>query len=328
MKPQENLQSNETIPEISPDVAYTIDLGKPDNGVYKNADEAAAWRDYYRVDTAPSLNTVSLESPTNYPVASVENVAENTIEVETESLPDNTEVGELTEVTAVNPERSTEVTLPTTEVMTDDVIDVDAREVSVDLESLDDETDIGKLIADNEEITVGKEKLALTPHFKKVAEDALAFMEGILSTSDPELPPEIDWRDTIKYVAEDYNDSYDYGALYDLLNTQYRRRNAKMRKVSGFSTSNESLANRPITSTLEGGGPPGEQPPNASTEATPEATDPAAGENLKIEMDHPEVAEDMPQIGYEGTTPALTYEPNTADQSPGQSSAQPQITQK
>jgi len=114
----------------------------------------------------------------------------------------------------------------TQEAVEGEVIDVEAREVFVNPDSLDDTDDIAELIANNDELTVGTEKLALTPQLKKVAEGVLSSLDMLLG-SEPELPEEIDWRHYI--MAEpDYDESYDYILLHKLLNAQYKRKRAKL----------------------------------------------------------------------------------------------------
>lgn len=327
MQPQESLDTNERIPEASTGAMPKFDASAPYNGMYASEADFQAAEVIYKIKPSVELNTVTFaEDNTAYPIATVEEVptANET----------SFELAEVTEpTTETTPALTTEVAFDDT-----DVIDVEAKEVIVDPDSLDETDDIAELIANNEEITVGKEKLTLTTKLKNIASGVLSSLDHLLDT-EPELPEEIDWRHYIM-SEPDYDESYDYRLLQQLLNAQYRRKRAKLgygklMERMGVNprvaaTTEDSLAERAAAYPLDGSGQP-PQPPETPTMTGPEGPNDGnnnpnnpEGEILKIEMDRPEGG--VPQIGYEGAAPALTYEP-AAEESPGQP-GQKQITQQ
>lgn len=143
--------------------------------------------------------------------------------------------------------------MPTEVGANPEIIDIEAREVIIDPESNDETEDIAELIANNEEITVGTEKLTLTPKLKSVAEGVLSSLDMLLG-SEPELPEEIDWRHFI--MAEPhYDESYDYRLLHQLLNAQYKRKRAEL-------GAGKLLENMRTGWSTEETPPPPEQPPD------------------------------------------------------------------
>jgi len=327
MQPQESLNTNERIPQANTEALPQFDASAEYNGMYANEAEFQAAEAAYKIEPAVDLNTISFaEDNPAYPVASMEDVTamDDTIDVSAETVEDSETSVELSEVVESTPETDTSLT---TEVTFDDadVIDVEAREVIVDPESNDETEDIGELIANNEEITVGTEKLALTAQLKRITEGVLSSIDHLFDT-EPELPEQIDWR-TLIMAEPDYDESYDYILLQKLLNAQYKRKRAKF----GAGKLLEKM--RAGWTSAEGGAPP-EQPPDGITETTPQNPEAntnseagTEGEILKIEMDKPEGTTEAPQLEYEGAAPALTYEPGATEESPGQP-GQKQITQQ
>lgn len=339
MQPQENLQSNERIPEPTAEVMPQFDASAEHNGMYDSEEEYLAAEAAYKIEQpAVQLNTVTFaEDNPAYPMATKEDVAamNEPIDVSAETIPESESSVELAEKTETTPETevaSTEVAQLKNEVTEEDVIDVEAKEVFVDPDSLDDTEDIGQLIADNEEITVGKDKLALTPRLKKVAEGVLSSVDHMFD-SEPELPEEIDWRHYI--MAEpDYDESYDYVTLQKLLNAQYKRKRAKYGAGKLLERMTASIPSVEGPAAVSEGGAPPEQPTDGITEATPQNPEAntnseagTEGEILKIEMDQPEGASETPELEYEGAAPALTYEPGATEANQGQA-GQKQITQQ
>jgi len=280
MPPPESLNTNEGIGEMSAEAMPRLDASAPYNGMYANEAEFKAAEAVYKID----LNTTSFQQETVYPVATRENVSIAHETIETSTIP------------VQSPEN-------------EDVIDIEAREIFVDPDSLDDTEDIAELIANNDELTVGTEKLALTPKLKSVAEGVLSSLDMLLG-SEPELPPEIDWRHYI--MAEpDYDASYDYILLHKLLNAHYKRKRAKL----GAGKLLESM--RATSASAEGAAPP-EQPPDGETAPSPQNPE-VEGDILKIEMNQPVVNTETPKLEYEGAAPALTYESGTVEASQDQS---------
>src|SRR3989344_1624576 len=210
MQPQESLNTNERIPQANTEALPQFDASAEYNGMYANEAEFQAAEAAYKIEPAVDLNTISFaEDNPAYPMATMEDVEamNDTIEVSAETIPDSETSVELSEVVESTPETDTSLT---TEVTFDDenVIDVEAREVIVDPESDDETEDIGELIANNEEITVGTEKLALTAQLKRITEGVLSSIDHLFDT-EPELPEQIDWR-TLIMAEPDYDESYDY----------------------------------------------------------------------------------------------------------------------
>src|SRR3989338_704061 len=332
MQPQESLNTNERIPQANTEALPQFDASAEYNGMYANEAEFRAAEAAYKIEPAVDLNTISFaEDNPAYPIATMEDVVamDDTIDVSAETVEDSETSVELSEVAESTPETDTSLTAEVTSQETDEnVIDVEAREVIVDPESNDETEDIGELIANNEEITVGREKLALTAQLKRITEGVLSSIDHLFDT-EPELPEQIDWR-TLIMAEPDYDESYDYILLQKLLNAQYKRKRAKFGagKLLERMTASIPSVEKPVAA-AEGGAPP-EQPQDVLAEAippNPEANGGNEGEILKIEMDKPEGTTEAPQLEYEGAVPALTYEPGATEESPGQP-GQKQITQQ
>ena len=317
MQPQESLNTNEKISETSGFIPK-FDASAPYNGMYANEAEFQAAEAAYKIDT----NTISFaEDGPAYPMATMEDVAamDSAIEVSAETIPDSETSVELAEVTEQTAETDTSLTTEVALQETDEnVIDVEAKEVFVDPESDNGTEDIAKLIEDNNEITVGQEKLTFTPKLKELAKGVLAAIDQLLTHPEAELPEEVDWRPYIMSEPE-YDDSYDYILLQKLLRAQYRRRR-RIHLLGKYPNLADIIAATPMTpppQTPEGNAKTANDNPEADNGTTAELT---PKEPLKIEMD-------KLKLEYSDTTPpALTYEP-TPQQSPGQGEA-PRITQQ
>ncbi len=307
MKPLENFNSQENIkPADTPEEMGKYDALAKHNGMYPDEiaykEAETAYKLPNQNDLAGAYNNIGLN---NYDVVTTE-----------PSSPAEVGKGELVESVSSGYDVSTEFAeAPTND---EDVIDVEAKVISIDPESPDDTEDIEGLIENNDEVAIGKEKLSLTPKLKNIAKGAFSSLNHLLDSSDQMSDNgtgNIDLR-TFIMAEPDYDESYDYTLLTRLLDAQYRRKRALMLSQGLMNKVRYSSAE-----TLAGNPPPPEGPetPTPRSLEGPEGT-PSGDEALKIE-NTPKTTE-TPQIEYQGNPPALTY-----DAAPDNTGGQKQITQ-